>query len=472
MSDHCRVFTPKEYVNTMLDIAGYTDNLFGKTVLENSCGEGEILLEIIRRYVIDCRKQGLNNHAIRAGILRDIKAYEIDAKCIARCEETIKLLSTELQIKGIRCNIINEDYLASEEECYDYIIGNPPYITHHDMPPNVRTQLKNKYKSCAAGRFDYYYAFLEKSWLSLKSSGTLVYLIPFSVFRNKYAQCLRDTIKNDVVSVIDYSGVKVFDGVMVTAAIIHIIKDSNNKTLDYIQTSAKKCIRVHKNRLSGKWFFNTTSSGKRFGDYFTVKNSVATLFNEAFLITKYDEDQEYIVVKGNYIEKGIIRDAVSVKSCKKNKESDKIIFPYKSFDGGYERITEERLYELYPRAMNYLGRYEKELSSRKSSKGTAWFEYGRTQALKDLHGNKLIISAVITTRVKTYYVKADAVPYAGFFIKVKQGSDYDLAYAKHVLEAPEFFEYIKKTGTPTTTMSYRITVNEIEDYVFNEQDIC
>ena len=35
----------------MLDYIGYSKKLYGKRVLENSCGEGNILLEIVTRYI-------------------------------------------------------------------------------------------------------------------------------------------------------------------------------------------------------------------------------------------------------------------------------------------------------------------------------------------------------------------------------------------------------------------------------------
>lgn len=49
--------TPIEYVNTLLDYANYKSDIVGKKVLENSCGEGNILVEIVRRYILDGRRK-------------------------------------------------------------------------------------------------------------------------------------------------------------------------------------------------------------------------------------------------------------------------------------------------------------------------------------------------------------------------------------------------------------------------------
>lgn len=36
-------------------------------------------------------------------------------------------------IGKVRWNVYKGDYLKLKDKKYDYIIGNPPYITYHDM---------------------------------------------------------------------------------------------------------------------------------------------------------------------------------------------------------------------------------------------------------------------------------------------------------------------------------------------------
>ena len=54
MANHCKVFTTSAYAKELLDAADYRCGLFGRRVLENSCGDGHILMEIVRRYISDC----------------------------------------------------------------------------------------------------------------------------------------------------------------------------------------------------------------------------------------------------------------------------------------------------------------------------------------------------------------------------------------------------------------------------------
>lgn len=54
--EKCQIFTPDDIVKDMLDHLGYSDNLYGKTILECSCGNGQFLKEIVRRYIKDSKR--------------------------------------------------------------------------------------------------------------------------------------------------------------------------------------------------------------------------------------------------------------------------------------------------------------------------------------------------------------------------------------------------------------------------------
>ena len=47
MEGNCQIPTPLQYVKILLDDVCYRGQLYGKRVLENSCGDGNILEEII-----------------------------------------------------------------------------------------------------------------------------------------------------------------------------------------------------------------------------------------------------------------------------------------------------------------------------------------------------------------------------------------------------------------------------------------
>lgn len=465
MQRSCQIPTPSEYSNIMLDEAGYLTDLAGKRVLENSCGEGNILTEIVRRYISDCKKKGLSLEQIQRGLMQDIVGYEVDQACVDACIEKLNAIVCAEKLPNVEWNIKTADYLYADNDMFDYVIGNPPYITYHNLTDVERDSLKQNFASCQKGRFDYYYAFVEKSFHSLKTGGILVYLVPFSIFRNKFAGTLRTMIKDDITDVLDYSGIQVFEGVTTSSAVITIQKGSNQKNLHYTEKISGRSIQIEKDMLQEKWFFGSQKGKERFGDYYSVQNSVATLCNDAFLVTEYEDADEYVIVNDHHIEKDILRPAVSTKSCKYNDQQQaRIIFPYKTNGTGYSHYSEQEFQSAFPGAHAYIQSFSDRLAKRKVNPGVQWFEYGRTQALNEVSGEKLIIPMVITSKVTAYLAEADSIPYAGYFIKSK--AEYSLQFAKQLLESPRFYEYVKEKGTPTTKTSYRISVKEIEDFTF------
>ena len=115
MNKKCQVFTPADYVEELLDSVGYTENLYGKRILENSCGDGNILVAVVQRYIDDCNRQELSKEQIRAGLANDICAIEIDKeqyeKCICNLNNVLKL--NDLQ--SIKWNFYNNDYFQIDD---------------------------------------------------------------------------------------------------------------------------------------------------------------------------------------------------------------------------------------------------------------------------------------------------------------------------------------------------------------------
>lgn len=470
MADNCQIPTPTEYAKIMLDYANYKTNLYSKKVLENSCGEGNILIEIVERYILDAKKIGYTILEIKRGLENDIYAYEIDREKIIICKNRLNETVKKYGIISVTWNIYKKDYLQINDILFDFIIGNPPYITYHDLNEKQRLLLHCNFISCKNGRFDYCYAFIEKSILSLSKNGVLVYLIPYSVLRNKYAKDIRKLILPILHRLYDYSGIQIFSNIISSSVIIVCSKNTDRNSFSYINIIENKTKIISKKDLIDKWFFvSKGNKQKRFGDYFIVLNSIATLYNDAFLLTNFFQDEQFTYVDNYSIENSLLKYAVSTKSMKKHikdKGKDKIIFPYKICENGIRTYNEQEFKELYPGAYKYLYRNIDHLKKRKSDKNAKWYEYGRSQALKNIIGEKLIIPMVITNKVKVYKADKEDIPYAGYFIKKKEGSELGLDIAKNILESDEFYQYVKEHGTPTTLSSYRISVTEISNYKF------
>lgn len=471
MASNCQIPTPQKYVQQMLDYADYSKKLYGKKVLENSCGEGNILLEVVKRYIESAKIEKYSAEEIKIGLNKDIEAYEIDKECIEKCKNRLNKLAASYGIEGIEWNIKNNDFLKEDvKNRYDFIIGNPPYITYHDMDDSQREFLKRSFSTCNNGRFDYCYAFIEASLKTLKNRGKMVYLVPCSIMTNKFAGDLRVKLSKYITEIYDYRTIKIFSQALTSSVIIVCENLTKKSDLKYHLVKENTIFEIERKKLTdAKWSVTRDDNniGVKFSDFFEVKNSVATLLNEAFIFKEYERRDDYYIIDEYKIEEELVKDAASIKSLSRGENRYKIIFPYRIEDGKRKDYSEREFEDKFPGAVRYLKQFEDKLKKRKKDKNTLWFQYGRSQAITSVTGNKLIIPMVITKEVHVYEVGENAVPYAGYFIKCRENSRLGLQDAKRILESKDFYEYVKICGTPTTASSYRISVNDIKKYKIN-----
>ena len=330
-----------------------------------------------------------------------------------------------------------------------------------------RNLLKDNYETCKRGRSDYCYAFIEASIKSLAETGKMVYLVPYSIMTNKFAETLRKFIQPHIREIYDYRTIKIFPEAITSSVVIICEKKKDEKNISFHLVAEERTLEIPKTQLGKKWVILGMQNikGRKFGEYFEVRNSVATLYNKAFVLTDYKyTGQDYVVGK-HKIEGELVKDAVSTKSLNKKQQKDKIIFPYQIKNGQKIDYTVDEFRTKFPGATEYFKQFEDELNARKADKNAKWFQYGRSQAVTKVEGEKLIIPMVITQMVNVHKAGKDAVPYAGYFIKCKKNSKLNLDDAKKILESKDFYKYVEICGTPTTPTSYRVSVDDIKEYM-------
>ena len=471
MNKKCQVFTPVNYVRELLNSVGYTEQLYGKRILENSCGDGNILIDIVQRYIDDCSTKGFSKKHISDGLSRDIFGVEIDKEQYIKCIKNLNEVLKKNDITGVKWQIYNTDYLRWNSIMdFHFIVGNPPYIRYSELKKEEQKYVKGTFATCAKGKFDYCYAFIEKSIESLAEDGKMAYLIPSSIFKTVYGEKLRNYINDYLKEIKDYTQEKVFEEALVKSAIMVLDKANENGIFQYRNMANEKKINIPINDLKEKWFFTTDKmmGTERFGDYFQVAHVVATLLNEAFVLKKEncEEKEDLYICNGKSIEKEIVRETATPRS-KRYKKEEYIIFPYNYEKGKLVRYTEGDFKNKFPGANAYLSEFREQLDERESDKNARWFEYGRSQALAGLNRRKLLISTIITDKVSVYILKKKCIPYAGMYVVPKRGNKtYNLEDAKAILESKEFMEYVEHVGIHISGSSLRITSKDIENYKF------
>lgn len=461
----CQVFTPVEYVQKLLEYAGYQNNLYNLKVAENSCGDGNVLAEIVIRYINDCINNGLEKGEIKLGLERDIYAAEIDQEHIDNCTNKLDAIVNEYDIQDVNWNIYHGDFLKLNiQDEFDFVIGNPPYITYKEISLENRTFLRQNYETCYHGKFDYCYAFIEASIKSLRNNGRLAYLIPSNIFKNQFAKSLREYFVNDLTDINDFTSLKLFKNKQTASSIMVYKSNSGHTHLNYHDIINEASKLILKNSLDNKWQFEKihNENTMKFGELFHAASCIATLLNSVYLIQDYSDSDGYLEVENGKIEKEILRKAISPRSKRYNKE-EYIIFPYDYQNGNLVRFTEAQFSERFSMTEQYMLTSLEKLNKRDSDNGITWFEYGRSQALAHLNQTKLLLSTLVTNQVNVYKLEITDIPTSGIYIVNK--NDSDLEIAKRILESPEFYSYAKSIGVISNSNSYRIAPKDINNFL-------
>ncbi len=175
--------TPQNVVDLMVG------KLFGDstpdkddTVLDPGCGTGVFIEGVIRW----CSKNGKP--------IPHIVGIDSDPRHIPEAERKFR----EYPSVEIR----HQDFLLSPHECYDYIIGNPPYVPITGLSEAEKATYRGLFRT-AQGRFDLYILFYEQAMKSLKRDGRLVFITPEKFMYVATASKLREMLGRMQVVEID-----------------------------------------------------------------------------------------------------------------------------------------------------------------------------------------------------------------------------------------------------------------------------
>ncbi len=463
----CQRFTPHETVIEMLQMAKYgvNNNIIGKKFLDNSFGSGNVLAEAVKCYISACEMAGFSPAVIAEMLHRDIYGIELDEELYAQCLTRLNAIAENHNLPQVSWNLLCTDSLRWEtDDRFDFIVGNPPYIAYREIDEQNRKYLRENFKSCGRGKFDYCYAFIEKALRMLSENGILVQLVPNNIYKNVFAEDLRSMLCTHITQIDIFPSQHLFEEVLTSTSIFVYEANAQSEEIICRDNTSKHEYRIKRSSLQGKWIFretkNSSKTSYRFGDYFNASSAVATLLNEAFILS-----QETIDTAG--IEKDVIRPAVSPKAMHL-KRAEYIIFPYFYDEGRLCRIPPESFEKEYPNAAQYLKTFLDKLQARKSDKSAHWFEYGRSQALQHLNQEKLLLSTVITNNVEVYRIDCEGIPYTGIYVIPTGNKSID--FAERILKSKEFMEYIKGIGISVNGKSIRITCSDINNYRFKMED--
>ncbi len=233
---HGDVFTKHCVVSYMLDLVEYTSDrdLSCVSINEPSCGEGEFLIEIIKRLAASAAQYGFD---LNTAFHKQVSASDIDAQKVLFCIERIKREFPEIKNPGMR--IFVEDYLLMSHEAVDIVVGNPPYIRYEQIPEEKLQVYKQRFHTFYY-RADIYVLFFEKSLQQLKKNGKHCFICANRWMKNTYGKMLRKMVAchYSLERIINMEEADAFDEEVLAYPAITLIEShsSNGKTL-YAETN-------------------------------------------------------------------------------------------------------------------------------------------------------------------------------------------------------------------------------------------
>jgi hypothetical protein len=200
--DRAAVFTKREVVDFMLDLAGYTVDapLTTFRILEPSCGEGDFLLSIIQRLLGSISPPMRRNGCMVSLLGPCVRAVELHEASVRKARSRVAELMKEWGMPEEHTTalldtwIIHADFLLTDlPDDFTHVVGNPPYLRQEAIPTELLRLYRTLY-STMYDRADLYIPFIERGLSKLLPGGKLCYICPDRWMKNKYGQALRAMI--------------------------------------------------------------------------------------------------------------------------------------------------------------------------------------------------------------------------------------------------------------------------------------
>lgn len=463
VKDNGRIYTPGEIVNILLDYAGYVSCPFiwKKHVIDNSCGDGQILCGVVRRYIASFSNP--SDWELRDQLKEYIHGIELDETECEKCKENLNRILDEYYIERIDWDIRCGNSLTFRDEFsgkMDYVFGNPPYVRTKNIKKSDDDYKTLRYYSFSSkGMSDLYLAFYELGLEMRNDGGILCYIAPSSWTNSTSGEVMRNYIRStrDLAAVIDFEHQQVFDNAT-TYVMITLFDNKPHKYIrydkyaGYVETS--DLLDYDDVFIDGKMYFANKpdlDKIKAINRYkkktVEVKNGYATLADDIFI----DELPEF---------KNYTIDVVKASTGKWKK----CFFPY---DKNLKLIDLSEIEKNEPDLYDYIAWRKNTLEARtydkKGKDDDSWYVIGRSQGLNDTFVHKVSVNSLVKTPqdLKVVDVPAGKGVYGGLYVKTDKSAD----EIRDILSTWDFITYVRSLRKYKSGGYYTFSSKELERYL-------
>ena len=480
-------YTPLEIVrymveNTLKDVDLTVDEDI--RILDISCGAGYFLSEAFQ--YLNSKYSDMRKHIVE----NILWGTDINQEALDLAKKELSFLAKEECRTNLNCYdslLYDESNIAGiENESFDYIIGNPPYIGHKKVPTEYKRKLQRLYKDIYKDKSDISYCFIKRAVELLKQGGVLSFITSRYFLEGPSGVGLRKFITENcqVLSIVDFGGFGVFQDAGVATCIITLEKGSGGektevmkllhkpkpKTFSFERASFSHFDVASKNLKAQGWLLLKDESLKiyelveDFGTHsldqiFESYQGIITGCDKAFVLTPED-------IKIYNIERELIKPWIKNSNVQKHfiKEANK----YLIYADAIADTT------LYPNAIKYIGQHRQKLETRRECKNGVreWhqLQWGRQKEI--FEGTKIVYPYKSSTNRfaiddKGNYCSADV-----YCLLPKKNMDVPLEYITAMVNSKLFQFYFKCYGKrigedlydyyPNTVLRMKLNLENID----------
>lgn len=424
----------------------YTDSLLAKkmvelldidysctfSLIEPAVGTGHILTEVVRKYLE--HNVSKTNSEVKQFLENNIVAFDKNSEsieiCVTKLNEVLYDYRSNVNVKwSVEVVDIVVDDIEKWNRNFDYVIGNPPYVTKKNISETDRIKIKDTSRFCKKFNFDLYYYFFEIAINLWNRSGKIVYITPNTFLRAKSASELRtELIDNKYIEcIIDFEDELLFEDASTYTAISVL---SNNNTqfrvyygsfeeLELKRILYKEFVYDQMNVDKIKNTIYTTEvrpNGVTLGEIAEVRNGLATLNDKVFVIELNEIkeiNERFTVFVKNNTERRIESDLLmTITRSREHSRATHVIFPYILMDNSLIKLID---WSMYPLTYRYLS---ESLSDEYKKKYDVF--WGRTQGIRNYRVNKIVIPKVALLERGCFIIKNKGFIRAGLSIVINE----------------------------------------------------
>lgn len=433
-----QIFTPSYLVQDILNLVDYKDSvaILKKHIIDNSCGDGAFLVEVVERYCRAYKEAHPRGKQLRKELETYVHGIEIDEFAFQSCLSNLDGVARSYGLENVKWDVRNANTLdvVDYDGKMDFVVGNPPYVRVHNLEDSF--ERVKKYRFCCGGMTDLYLVFYEIGLRMLAAGGRLAYIAPSSWLNSIAGHNMREyAVEFGTLRIVaDLGHYQPFAATTYTAIVV-FENGTREDHFTYMKYDAPHQVyEVAELKYQDAYFDDALYLGdvktlrevkeiktQDIPKVVEVKNGFATLADDVFIADEFPFSEYVIPV-------------VKASTGKWRKA----FYPY---DEKGKPIKKEKIFSQKAVAGYLLSRRQELLKGRSEREMPEWYLYGRTQALKDVWCKKYAINTVVRDKqsVKFNCAAAGTGVYSGLYILTDLPED----AVKSELRSDDFIAYIK-----------------------------